>query len=326
MFELPFRFPAFTDPLTCYAEWDASPPAAGGSGGDPPPPAGGDQGGDQTPTGDVTVADGAATGTPPPEPPKTDWRDRQIDKQHRKIKELEGNTTRVAELEAENQRLRELAEAAARGSAPPPAAAPPPPAAVAPQAPTAPAATSSSDPRVMEAQIRTKLQIEQMTERLKTDYPEETKVAIENFQKVGGLPEDVAAQLLATDDPAYVFATLGKDPSKIQDILEMSGARRQAALIKIGMEKAAPGAVPPVRPSGAPPPPAGISQRGSAPPPSPGNLYDDRYEFKNYYRDPRDPTPELAADQQWYAERQRQKRESIGRPWSRGGKTGAANA
>jgi len=120
-----------------------------------------------------------------------------------------------------------------------------------------------------------------------------------------------------------VFATLGKDPSKIQDILEMSGARRQAALIKIGMEKPAAGATPPVaRPSGAPPPPAGISQRGSAPPPSGGSLYDERYEFKNYYRDPRTPEPEYAADQQWFAERQRQKRESHGRPWSVGGTTG----
>jgi hypothetical protein len=166
-----------------------------------------------------------------------------------------------------------------------------------------------------------------MQETIRANYAKEWPEVFDNLQKLGGVSNDLMDAILATDDPAYVLITLGKDPAKVQDMVDMPSARRQAALIKIALEKTAKSAEPPKtpakRPSGAPPPPSGQPPgRGGSPPAGQVDLYDERLQFSNYYKGPRDPDPERNADDAWYAERERQKRESRGRPWSIGGKAG----
>ena len=113
-------------------------------------------------------------------------------------------------------------------------------------------------------------------------------------------------------------------------LLDMTGPRRQAALIKLVMEKQKPvvtaeGAKPvePVkRPSGAPPPPSENPRGAGAAPAASDNLYDPIYQFPNYYSGNNGIDEEKRRDEEWYARRQEQKRNSVGRPWSVGGKVG----
>lgn len=289
--------------LACFAEGDppADPPAAPGSG-DPPAGGGGAPPG-ETPPGEPPAAGGEPppAGAAPPAP-ATDWRDRQIDRQHRKIKELEGQASRAAELAAENERLKQLVEARDRTAPPAPGAAPAAPA-------PAPSPASRPEPAsagVTEEAVRFKIDVENLTAKLQTDHAKEWPEAAKNFEKVGGIPPTLMQDILGTDDPAFVLIQLGKNPEKYQNLLDLPPARQRNELFKIAQEKTAPPPAPP-KPSGAPAPVGHIAPPASAAPAGSINLYDDKVE-----------------DDRWYAERMRQKRESQGRPWSFGGRSGAA--
>jgi hypothetical protein len=269
----------------CNAEGD-TPPDASGAGGGAPPPVGGE--GASPPDPAASAAPEAAT----PPPAAKDWRDKQIDKHYATIKLQEREIDRLRTLEAENVRLRDLAAAAGRHE--PPAATPP---ATPPSAP----ATDAVIAQRVEQELFNR-QVKDLESKLRQDHPNDLQSVLENFGRLG-LSGDalvgVMTQVLATDDPAYVLVTLGKDPAKLQDALDMTPAKRQATMIKIGMEKAATPVAPPNRPSDAPPPPSAPSQRGSAAAPSSDNIYD----------------PALT-DEQFAVIRKRQKLESEGRPWS----------
>jgi hypothetical protein len=272
------------DPTTrfyCSVEDGTPPDAAGGAGGTPPPA--GEDG--------VAAPDPAASAAPEVK----DWRDKQLDKHYATIKMQERELDRLRALEAENTQLKALNDAAARrsGEAPPPATPAPAPApAAAPQADVA---------RLVEQELFNR-QVKDLESKVRQDYPSDLQPVLENLNRLG-LSGDILAgvmsQVLATDDPAYVLVTLGKDPGRLQDTLDMTPAKRQAAMIKIGMEKAAATPATPDRPSGAPPPPTVPAVRGSAAAPSSENIYD----------------PALT-DEQFAALRKRQKLESEGRPWS----------
>lgn len=283
-------------------------------GDDPPPPSGGD--------GNVSRETPPADGAPPPDPaappappaaaatppaPPADpptWKDQQINRQHRKIKELETQAARAAQLEAENRQLRELAEAAARrqpGDAPPAVPSAPAPAS-APVDSRAPA--PAQGPQDAIAVARFQIEMEGLRDRLNSaEYAPDWTVAAKNLEQMGGLPQDIMPSIFATDDPAYVVTQLGKNPEKFQEILDLPPNKRTAALVKIGMEKATKPAPKVPAPSAAPPPPAhlGGSGPGPAPPAGTVDLYNDK-------------TP----DDAWYAARMEQKRQSQGRVWSPG--------
>ena len=249
-------------------------------------------------------ADPALEPSPQPDPtPKPDWREKQIDRQHRKIKELETQAARSAELEAENQRLKELAEAAARRADPADPSPQPAPRPVAQQpAPIKPAVDQ-------EAEWRFRKDIEDLGVKLTTDYGDDWKVAQANFQKMGEIDPNFMQEVLRTDDPAYVLVQLGKDPDKYQQVLDLPVNRRITALVKLGLEKNAQPKQNAPKPSGAPAPIEPIRSGPSAQPPGKVDIYD----------------PKMAGednDAAWYAERMRQKRESQGRVWSIGGKAG----
>ena len=310
------RYPyEFHNPLICLADGDPTPDPAGGSGDAPPP-----VGGDGTPPADPAAGAALPDGTPPapPTPPAADpnaGKDKQIDRQHRKIKDLEPAASRAAEVEAENARLRELAARTAPAAPPVAPGAPPaaPPVAAAPPAPAAPVAAAD-----LVAKARFDLEVENLTKQV-TAEPEWPTVAA-NLQKMGGVPPDLMNGIFASDDPAHVLMTLGKDPNKFQEILDLPPQKQTAALIKIGMEKIAP--KPPVRPSGAPPPVAPVvgGQGGQGPSVGLVDLYDPKMQMAGATH-PEAPAWRLntSADQYdaaWFAERARQKRESVGRPWS----------
>lgn len=276
----------------CYAEGDAPDDPAGGAA-----PAAGEAGEAAAAAagGDAPAAPAAgAEDGDSPAAPKADWKDKQIDRQHRKLKEQEA---RERELLAENQRLTQLAESAARRSADP--AAPEPPAARR-EEPTRQAAAPVEQ---VKEQVRLEMQIENLTETVKREYAAEWPTAYENFQRQGGIDPATLASIMATDDPAYVLVELGKNPDRYQELLDMPAARRQTEFIKLAMAK--PKAAEPKprakTPSGAPAPVAPVSGGGA---PS-GHI--DLYASD---------MSSAEKDADWYAERLRQKRDSEGRPWS----------
>jgi len=313
------RYPyEFHNPLICLANGDPPPDPAGGAGA-PPAAAGGDTPPNPDPAAGASPADGSPPVQPPvvaaPQPDPNAWKDKQIDRQHRKIKELETQAAKAADLEAENARLRELAGRTAPAAPPVAPGAPPaaPPVTATPPAPAAPAAPTDAI-----AKARFDIEVENLTKQV-TAEPEWPTVAA-NLQKMGGVPPDVMNGIFASDDPAFVLMTLGKDPNKFQEILDLPPQKQTAALIKIGMQQTAP--KPPVRPSGAPPPVAPVvgGAGGQAPVTGSVDLYDPKMqmagpplkEFESVKWNPRADEYDPA----WYAERARQKRESTGRPWS----------
>jgi hypothetical protein len=321
----------FLDPtvhLICNADGDDDKGASGGAGGgDPPKDLQADPPPDPAAATEAEKAAAAAAAERDagwtPEALK-----KQIDRQHRKIKELEASQGRATELEAENARLRQLAEAAVSRSAPPadrgdPARQPPP--APAPRQEPTPAASADE---VM-SQARFDVRLEQLNKDLGVRFKDSWAVGWENLKRA--TQEDkktitsVVSDAFNTDDPAYVLAELCKDPVKLQDAIEMPSGQRLAAMIKIGMAKPVDGAPPvPRRPSDAPPPPVGEHQRGGAEHPVGANLYDPKYEFTSYFRGNNVALDaEKAADDEWFRRRAEEKRNSQGRPWSYGGKAGA---
>ena len=304
------RFP-FDEPKPywiCLADDDdpaKQPPGGGGEGdeGKGGDVAGADKGaGDGSPAGDdaaaAAAAAAAAEGTPKP-----DWRDRQIDRQHRKIKDLETNAAKAEELAAENERLRRMVEAQTRaapkdgesGERPAPK----------PEARTEPEPKKPVAPGDPVAAARFQIGVENVSIALQRDYAKDWGVAQKNFEKIGGVDPKVMEAILDTDDPAYVLVTLGKNPDNYQNMLDLTPGRLRNELFKIAQEKAAKAApAPKPKPSNAPNPTGDLPTGGTAPAGS-VDLYD-----------------KAVDDNAWYAERMRQKRESAGRPWSVGGRAG----
>jgi hypothetical protein len=215
--------------------------------------------------------------------------EKQVNRQHRRQKELEDQ---LAAERSEKEQLRQILEARQRQA--PDAANPPPP----PSTPS-PAPTGQADPVAV---ARFQLEVEQIGQKLTTEYGNDWPDVSRRFEMMGGMSPQIMQSILATDDPAYVIIQLGKKPEKYQEILDLPPAKQTAALIRIGLEKSTAAAVaavkPPPKPSDAPAPvehlaPGGRASSGSI------NLYDDKTE-----------------DDRWFAERMRQKRESVGRPWS----------
>jgi len=244
------------------------------------------------------------------------WRDKQIGRQHRQKKEADEKLTKAAEIEAENTRLKELAEASNRKPADNRQVQP---------APTPPPSKPGVDPGLL-AQARFQVAMERVSEEL-GKHAEWTSAA-QNYEKAGGIPPDFMQAVLDTDDPTHVLITLGKDMNRYQQILDLPEGRRRAALIKLGMEpgQAAPAApVPaPKKPSSAPTPTGGgLPAGGSAPQEGGFDPDADCRVAPDQWGKTQGKFSEDQYDAEWYRKRAEQKRNSQGRPWSYGGKVGA---
>lgn len=264
-----------------------------------------------------------AEATPPatavPEPEKSDWRIIELGQTRRQLEERQAELQRVQD---ENRRMQQLLEAAQRRGEPPPARhdfdqRPP---GQEPQV-VPPRPDSDFDQKVQQAvQARiTADKAAQLDAALRTNFAEDYPAIVNNFGNVQNSIQLMFEDIVETGEGAYVAATIGKNPAEIQRLRDMPPAQRRMALLRIALDKPKPTAEPPkpvtTRPSDAPPPPA-PPPRGGAPglPTGAVDIYDQRFDFKNYYSGEIDK--EMAADDTWFAERRRQKLESIGRAWS----------
>ncbi len=243
------------------------------------------------------------------------WRDKQMARQYRQKKDADERLTKMAEVEAENQRLTDLANSANRKAKPddePPRAVPAQP---------APKQTPGLSPEAM-AQARFTIGVEKLGEQL--NGRKEWASASRNLEAAGGIPPEVVSAVLDTDDPAHVMIQLGANMEKFQQIMDMPEGRRRAALVKIGMETAKSEASPPPppvkKPSSAPAPRESLPSGGGAAPPGDSIVpdRDDRAPIPTPGHFPEDKYRSDEHDAAWYAARKEQKRNSQGRPWSPG--------
>ncbi len=251
---------------------------------------------------------------PEPEPKKqeerTDWRILELGQTRRQLEEERVVRER---LEAENRRLTELAQATMRREGQ--AAEPPTPRLPHPEP------IDTDVERRIQQQVTERLtnqQAAQLDADLRRDFAEDYKTILENFGNVGNSMSVMFQDIIATGEGPYVTSVIGRDPYRLQQLRDMPQPQRLAALVRIGMEK--PVATPETpkvettRPSAAPPPPAPAPTGGAPPVANSSNLYDERYNFNNYYNG--DIAREIEADARWNAERKRQKMNSVGRMWS----------
>lgn len=111
------------------------------------------------------------------------------------------------------------------------------------------------------------------------------------LKDLGGFDQATMQGILATDDPSKVLFELGSKPENYQRIMDIRDPmRRQAEIVKLSLAPR-----PKAKVSGAPAPVDPIGSGGGT-----GNAE---------LRDDQD-------DAGWYAQRQKQKRNSQGRPWS----------
>lgn len=202
---------------------------------------------------------------------KQDWRDRQIDRQHRRIKDME----------RENATLRAIAEGRANPDG-------------TPKTPAAAAPAPSSKPALTEADVETRAQQLAAQNQYDADCNaayakgkdafEDWEDQLKRLPKLGGIDPATMVNILATDNPEQVIYTLASNPEEYERVMELPMAKRANALTKLGMKK--PKEI--KRPSDAPNPPDKVT--GRRVPAGKVDLSDDN-----------------VPDEDWYAERERQR-------------------
>ncbi len=242
---------------------------------------------------------------------RTDWRILELGQTRRQLEEERVVRER---LEAENRRLTELAQATMRREGQP--AEPPTPRYPQPEP------NDVDFERRIEQKVGERIlndRAAQLDAALQQNFAEDYSTIIDNFRNIQNSMRLMFEDIVATGEGAYVAATIGKDPNRIQKLRDMPEAQRRMALLKVALEKPNPTDEVPAkpdtaRPSAAPPPPAPAPTGGAPPVANSSNLYDERYNFVNYYNG--DIAREIEADARWNAERKRQKMNSVGRMWS----------
>jgi len=137
-------------------------------------------------------------------------------------------------------------------------------------------------------------------------YGDQYTKAIAGFQERGGLDDITLRSVIeGADDPAAAVMAIASNPDDHQRILKLSGPARVIAATKIAVAAAKPkqrdveGSA------------AGERQATAF------NLRDREVAFKDYERPFEGQGGDSAAnDEKWFAERAKQKANSVGRPWS----------
>lgn len=224
-----------------YAKDDAA-----GSGSDEG--AEGDQGAGEGAEGDQGTPEGAGEGAEGESEheseaaPKPDWRDKQLRKRNAQLAEAREKLSRAQEIEAENQRLKDLLEKAttAAGGAGAGSEA----AAGSAAASTAKGLTEAEVDALAErkaAEKQFKRDTEAALAQGAKDYPKKDwEQAIENVKAAGGFDPEVLAQILGTDNPAKIIYELGRDPDRFEEVNNLSPHRRMAEFVKMTIPAAAP--------------------------------------------------------------------------------------
>ena len=201
------------------------------------------------------AAESPAPTEPPPVTPKTDWRDKELSRRKRRMDEL---ATHAQEVEAENKRLRDLAESLTRQTPPNPAN---------PDATQPPPRQPAPDPerRYTKAELEAEARRIAAENDFKRDFNgayeagadkfgrDKMDEAIGRISDLGGLDYDHLQMVLATDEPGKVLYKLGAEPEEFQRIMDLPFNRRVAEFVKMGLKtapapKAASKTPPPVEP------------------------------------------------------------------------------
>lgn len=231
------------------------------------------------PTNEDPPADSPPADSPPVEA-QPDWREKQINRQHRLLKDKDRE---LADIRAENERLKQLAE---RVSTPP-----------AEQTPPAQQQSMTREQIQAEAEKIANAKFDQDTynrdcndafTRGKNVYKDKWEPTLKVLGQFSEIQQaDVMKEILRTDDPAKVLFELGSNPAEAQRIFEMSPNRRTTEFIKIAIKE---NKVTTPKPTNAGAPVEPISGRGGSA--KSEDLYDDKM-----------------SDDDFYAIRQKQKRE-----------------
>lgn len=266
-------------------------PASGNGGQEPAAGAGNTQ---ESEPGDADAGGGGEA--EPARGTKPDWRDKQIGRQHRKLKDHEKT---IAELKAENERLKSGGSAGGgdstgRGDA-------------ARTQPDAGGGSDGSGPQryqfrtkeEFDAAVKQEAENQRLSSDLQTLYTSGEKEygrdrwtnALSTLDAMD-VPQGELLNIMGTDDPAKVVYELGANPEEAERIFALPPAKRLNEYVKMAMA-----VKPKPKPSNAPAPVDTITQRGSSSEPS---LYDKEL-------------PEA----EWRRVRDQQKAQSAGRRWSR---------
>jgi len=146
-----------------------------------------------------------------------DWRDKEIRKKHRQIKERDD---RIAHLERENGDLRTIAEKGGKLE-------------------VGPAATQEEIQRAAQQIVQQQTyqsQLSDINEKGTKTYGASWEKSLERLATFGTMdPNDMTA-IMATDDPAKVLHEMGTNPKEFQRIMELPPARRQTEYVKISLK------------------------------------------------------------------------------------------
>jgi hypothetical protein len=204
-----------------------------------------------------------------------DWRDKEIRRKHAKLKEQERE---VEKLKRERDDALALAQSKADGAEATPA---PKPAASS----TVPQDEIQRQARVLRDQERYQEQLQSTNSAGETSYGDKWGKALDRLATFGQVDPADMQMILGTDRPEKVLFELGSNPAEYQRIMDLPPAKRHNEIVKIAM-KETPKAAPNI--SKAPPPTEPV-----------GNRVSPEVDLRS----------EKTADSDWYAVRQKQKKE-----------------
>lgn len=180
-----------------------------------------------------------AQAQPQTEQEVADWREKQINKQHARLKEskrlIEERDRQIADLQAMLER-RGAPESTTQAQ---------------PELPKPPA-RQQPDPEAIRSQVELELRLEQIGKAGETAYGDKWNKSLERLVQIageGGI-QDLPWMARALDDPAKVLHKLGSNPAEAMRIMELPPERRQAEYFKLAIEQAPK----PPKPSAAPAP------------------------------------------------------------------------
>lgn len=234
-----------------------------------------DGAGDQNDDGDGGEAGDQNNGDPPSAAAATTdkeirWRDRQLARQHR----------RLQDLQRDNDTLRAIAEGRQ-----PPANSPAPTGThdgTPPQSqPGAKKTYTEEEARQMASQMASQNQYDADCNAVFAkgkDAFKDWEDALARLPKLGGIDRATMEAILATDVPEQALYAIASDPDEYERVMDLPAAKRQNALFKLGLKKAAATKTP----SNAPEPPN--RQSGGRTPVGRVDLYDDNVSDDDWYK------------------------------------------
>lgn len=198
----------------------------------------------------------AAAAAAEPEPktePVPDWKDKELKRKHRQIQDAKARERQLEQELADARALLARTEATDDEEEPPARKA-------APASDVVPRSEVRREAENIVAQADFNRSCNEVEKKGKAEYKKEWDEIADTLSTLGGFTTDEMQGILATDDPAKVLYTLGKDPDKFHEIKELPPAKKLAAMVKLAL----PSDKPKPKPSDAPEPVEPVAGRPGA--------------------------------------------------------------